>query len=321
MVQAIKHVLVAVKDPAQRQQHGVAKAAQIAQRCGAKLTLFHDIALPVYAGAGQLQQELRERRLQELEVIAARLRRHDLEVATAAEWDYPTFEAILRHALKAQADLIVAEVHAGGRHRARWLLAYTDWELLRLSPLPVLLVKSPRLYHRPRILAAVDPLHAYAKPARLDRAILSIANELAIALQGQLHVVHAYLPPVPFVPPLGTGPIIDMGSARDETRRDAAERLEATVASFGIKRGRRHLESGHPTEVIPSVARDLSAGLVVMGAISRSGLKRFFIGNTAESVIDRLNCDILVVKPANFVARIPRAVRGARIVAATYVPG
>ncbi len=33
-----------------------------------------------------------------------------------------------------------------------------------------------------------------------------------------------------------------------------------------------------------------------MGATSRSGLKRIFIGNTAEHVLDSLKCDVLVVR-------------------------
>jgi universal stress protein E len=35
-----------------------------------------------------------------------------------------------------------------------------------------------------------------------------------------------------------------------------------------------------------------------MGATSRSGLKRIFIGSTAEHVLDSLQCDVLVVKAA-----------------------
>ena len=34
-----------------------------------------------------------------------------------------------------------------------------------------------------------------------------------------------------------------------------------------------------------------------MGAVSRAGLKRIFIGSTAEHVLDSLHCDVLVVKP------------------------
>jgi universal stress protein E len=36
---------------------------------------------------------------------------------------------------------------------------------------------------------------------------------------------------------------------------------------------------------------------VVIGAVSRSRLDRVLIGNTAERVLDKLECDVLVVKP------------------------
>ena len=34
-----------------------------------------------------------------------------------------------------------------------------------------------------------------------------------------------------------------------------------------------------------------------MGAVSRRGLQRTFIGSTAEKVLDHLPCDLLIVKP------------------------
>jgi universal stress protein E len=37
-----------------------------------------------------------------------------------------------------------------------------------------------------------------------------------------------------------------------------------------------------------------------MGAVSRSGLKGLFLGNTAEDVLDRLHCDLVIVKPTGF---------------------
>jgi universal stress protein E len=39
---------------------------------------------------------------------------------------------------------------------------------------------------------------------------------------------------------------------------------------------------------------------MVMGAVSRSGLDRIFLGSTAERVLDRLPCDLLIVKPKGF---------------------
>jgi Universal stress protein family len=51
-----------------------------------------------------------------------------------------------------------------------------------------------------------------------------------------------------------------------------------------------------------------------MGAISRSGLKRMLIGNTAERVLSSLASDVLVVKPAEFRSRVVKRARGMHFV-------
>ena len=63
------------------------------------------------------------------------------------------------------------------------------------------------------------------------------------------------------------------------------------------------------------MARELGAGILVMGAVSRSGLKRVFIGNTAERILESLPCDVLVIKPEDFISRVARDSRGIRVVA------
>jgi universal stress protein E len=68
------------------------------------------------------------------------------------------------------------------------------------------------------------------------------------------------------------------------------------VSRYGIARKKAHLVCGDPAVALPALARSLRAGLVVMGAMSRSGLKRIFIGNTAERVLDTLHCDVLIVR-------------------------
>ena len=45
--------------------------------------------------------------------------------------------------------------------------------------------------------------------------------------------------------------------------------------------------------------RSLSVDVMVMGAVSRSRLQELFVGGTAEFVLDRLPCDVLVVKPSD----------------------
>ena len=329
-MQPIPRILVAVKNPAARALPAVHKAAQIAKGLGAQLTLFHDIATPLYAEAlrgrdvdlKSWQREVQTARREQLEKLATRIRRHGIDVDVAADWDFPPYEAIIRKAQRIGADLVVVENHHGtGRHPARWLLSYTDWELLRLCPMPVLLVKNRRMYHRPRVLAAIDPSHAHAKPSNLDRQILRAGAQLVHALHGELHALHALLPPMPVVPAMPDGPLIELGNERDEMSAVAQRRLARAVDGFDVKRSHCHLVEGRPNEVIPRTARRERCSIVAMGVVSRSGLKRFFIGNTAEFVMDAVTADILVVKPADFDPKVPRAGRGVQIISVPILAG
>lgn len=322
-MQRIRRILVAVKQPGRRSSAALAKAEQLARAAGAALELFHALSTPVetdaffYTGRSLVDTERKMRAdvLMELEKTARRLRSKGLIVSTAAEWDFPAYEAVVRQAMRARADLIVAEQHLG-RRLAPWLLHLNDWELLRLSPVPVLLVKSARRYRRPAVLAALDPLHAFAKTARLDPEILRAAGSITRLLRGRLHAMHAYLP----VPPVGVaGEILShnlIGQLEAEARRQARRGFERELKRSGIPAARRHLVREFAVEGVPDVARRIRAGLVVMGAISRSGLRRVFIGNTAERVLDELPCDVLVVKPPRFRSPVSRARRGARLVTA-----
>jgi universal stress protein E len=195
---AIKRILVAVKKLDGKPLPAVLKGAQLARAYGAQLELFHGLTTSLYTepvaagdrGLVSLEQDLRQNALRRLEAIADRLRVHSIKVTVSAEWDYPAHEAIIRRAQVIKTDLIVASLHPG-RHRMPWLLRLTDWELVRLSPVPVLLVKSPQPYRHPAVLAAIDPTHAHEKPLQLDKQILRVGKALGTALRGSLHAVHA----------------------------------------------------------------------------------------------------------------------------------
>lgn len=320
---AIRRILVAVKDPAARRLPAVRKAARLAEAFAAELVLFHAIAEPLYVGGvdgdlsllydnpPDIERRLREAQLKRLERIARRLQRTGLKVAVSVEWDYPAYEAVVREACRIRAGLIVAERHPG-RHVAAGLLHLNDWELLRLSPMPVLLLKQTRAFRRPVILAAVDPERTYDKPARLNQQILRLGAAFARALHGALHAGYAYVP-LPLTA-FSAGGLSDEQVIGLEARaaRAARAKLQRTVRGMGIPRHRQHTLGRHPVDAIAQLATRTRSAIVVMGAISRSGFKRLLIGNTAERVLDRLACDVLIVKPAGLIKPPARARRGPR---------
>jgi universal stress protein E len=317
---AIRRILVALKALDAKSLPAVLKAAQIARACGARVELYHGLDQPVYAdvlgvgggGLTALEQDLQQRALHRLEKIADRLREHSLKVTVAAEWDFPAYEAIVRRALRIRADLIVAAAHAG-RHTLPSLMRLTDWELVRLSPVPVLLIKDRHAYRHPAVLAAIDPTHAFAKPLQLDRNLLQIGRRLSTGLRGTLHAVHAYARiSSANLPSSGVTPTLLM-EIEHESELLARASFERALRNSRIARSRRYLLASDPASGIIEAARSCRSAIVVMGAVSRSGLKRLLIGNTAERILDELRCDVLVVKPPRFRNRVPRATRGVRL--------
>ncbi len=50
--------------------------------------------------------------------------------------------------------------------------------------------------------------------------------------------------------------------------------------------------------MIPEVAKEIEAELVILGTVGRTGLSAALLGNTAEHVISKLSCNLLAIKPS-----------------------
>ena len=308
-----KHILVALADPAAKSSPAVARAQELATKTGAVVTLFHSLYSPYVAGEQfysptDLQRDIEaavNARKQELQRLAKPLVAAGIATHVRVRWDYPIHESIVREVMREGIDLVVIDSHRHGT-AARLVLSNTDWQLIRLCPCPVLLTKTTRRYERPRVLVSVDPLHAHAKPAGLDTRLLQSGGALAQAFNGRLHAAHFYT----LTPPVVTGFMIEPlplpAEIAEQHAREVQGAFEALTARYELGTRRAHLRTGIPIDELPDLAAEIDAHLVVMGAVSRSGLKRLFIGHTAERVIDRLKCDVLILKPEGFKTPVPR---------------
>ncbi|HVS10740.1 MAG TPA: universal stress protein [Planctomycetota bacterium] len=50
------------------------------------------------------------------------------------------------------------------------------------------------------------------------------------------------------------------------------------------------------------MSAELGSDLLVLGTVARTGIAGVLIGNTAEEILDRIACSVLVVKPDGFVS-------------------
>ena len=316
----IRRILVAIRDERRAPRGPLRKAAALARANGASIELFHAVNAPealdalrhgYVAGrdAQKVADTVREHAVKRLERLAALKEFKGLKVTCAATWDFPPHEAIIRRVLATNADLVIAAVQPRSIG-SRILLANTDWELIRKCPCAVLIAKTRRSWRRPAVVAAIDPFHAHEKPAALDRQILQAGKYFARELRGALHAFHAYLPLTIIAPaPAGQALAVALPPEMEQVHTAQVERVFGReAAAAGISPRRRHLEMGITQDELARVVRETDAELVVMGAVSRSGLKRVFIGSTAEDAIDRLDCDVLIVKPRAFRTNVTKRI-------------
>ena len=236
------------------------------------------------AEVAKLRGEYIAERLAMLEEIAEPLRENGLNVSTVAEWSYPNYEGVISEAEKQGVDLIIYHVE---RHGAvsRMLLTHDDWQLVRLSPVPLLLVKDTPWKSAMAIMAAVDPQHARHKPSGLDHKILRTSEHLADMMGGNVFAVHAY------------HPVAFSGEYPLDAKQVHEAAFKTLMEDFKIAKERQLLVEEAPVFALQNAEQQVDADIVVMGSISRSALTDVFIGSTTEQVVDYLNADVLVLKP------------------------
>lgn len=305
MSREIRTVLVAVRDPADSTQPVIERAADIASVLGAHVILFHAVFDSSLSGRPFFDSKRLARsrgwmvaqRTRQLERHAATLWRRNLATEVLVAWEEPAHEAIVRAAIRTDAHLVIA----GPNHSPGWTL--TDWELLRMCSRPLLLAQGTPMNARTApILAALDPMHADDKPADLDVALAEYGALFAAALGVDFHAVHC-------IRPAADAPSDDTLARRERTHKRMESKMNKTLRRSGAAQAEIHVVHGLPETTVPELARDIGAQLMVMGAISRRGLKRLAIGNTAERVVYQSPCDLLIIKPDGFRPRLGRSLK------------
>lgn len=284
---------------------GLVRAAALARKSGDRLllTLFESNRAVAHAASRGFDLDAyKHGRGEKLEALAERLRRDGLNVDTRLFWDdHPVIASILLAVLAEQPQMVIKDVHweAGLK---RLLFTPTDLDLLRQCPVPLMLVRSGTHGLPKRILAAVDPLDEEGRPHELNAQVLGAANRLAMQCDAELDVAHAFEYIPPFADPQ-FGWMPDMGLI-DQFRAVHRDALQELGKDYGVPSQRLHMLDGIPGWAISEFAAANQIDVVVMGSIQRNFLERLSIGSVAEDLLQRLDCDVLVLKPEGFAERL-----------------
>jgi universal stress protein E len=306
--------ILAVADPAADEQPAIQRAAWLARKLNAALELFicdYDQYLSGDRFFDDASLEKARKRILARDVTKLQKLAHalgdGLQITTDARWDHPLHEGIVRKVLESKPDFVVKDTHYHPVLK-RSIFSNTDWNLIRDCPAPLWLVKPRPIGEPATLIAAVDPVHEHDKPAELDHRILSAAKDLAAAIGARLHLFHALDPSPAYAVSADSMafPIsVPIDQMMEALKLKHEEAVNALMKQYdGIEEDNVHVLEGNARERLDALTEELHADLVVMGAVSRSALQRLVLGSTAEQVLDRISCDLLIVKPAGFESRI-----------------
>ncbi|AWL11959.1 Universal stress protein [Saliniradius amylolyticus] len=300
--------ILVVVDPTVEQQKALNRAVELAKKTGADITAFLTIYDFSYEMTTMLSVEERETMRQAVvddrtewlsELITSQVQDDSITVKAKVVWHNRPYEAIVHEALEHQYDLIVKGTH---QHSALKSVIFTptDWHLLRKSPVPVLLVKDHDWRDQGHILAAVNVGTEDEEHAKLNDKIATTAKAYADTLNADMNLVNSY-PGTPVNIAVEI-PEFDPASFNQSVKEHHEQTMREFADKHGIGQEHCFVREGLPEDAIPAAARNVDAELVVLGTVGRQGISAALIGNTAEHVIDELDCDVLALKPDGFVS-------------------
>jgi len=254
-----------------------------------------------------LNEILAEHRRQTLEEMVQPFNASDDIIYTRVLSGTPFIE-VVRSVLSGGYDLVIKTCRPP-EGLSEYLLGSTDMHLMRKCPCPVWIDRPAAALPYRCILAAVDPLDEDSKANA--GLIMDLATSLADRESATLSVVHAWQ--VYGESMLRSGrvrvPADQLEQHMEQTRQQHADALNRLLEGYGLSTEdpQVHLVKGDPAGTIRRLSTTLAADLIVMGTVGRTGIPGFFIGNTAEEVLQSTRTSVLAVKPTDFVSPVAPA--------------
>ncbi|MDC0889389.1 universal stress protein [bacterium] len=209
------------------------------------------------------------------------------------------YEDIIKSARDYKADFVFKSVRQHAPLK-RMFYTSTDWNLIRMCPTALLLVRDQGTVRGKPVIASVNIDDEDPEHQELNRIVLAQANALAEVLGAKVHLIYAY------------GPAVVMGDGADpmayqiaKDKHDAEFKKAKALASVNnVLASNTKLREGTPATIVTEYAEEISAGIIVLGTVARNGASGLFIGNTAESMLEKTHRDMFVIKLESFVSPV-----------------
>jgi universal stress protein E len=262
--------LLVVFDPTTEAQNALDRAAIIAGNEGSHIHLYACIHSDTAPEGADDEQAAIDAQQAILEKAAAPVVEAGVPVTTEVEWAEDWYQATVAAADRNDAGAVIKSSHPHGKGERRFKRT-SDWTLIRDCACPVLLVKAAVTKEARKVLAAIDIGSANENYGALNETILSFCQRYIGKDDAEIYFLNAHK---------------DLASRPDRG---------TLIRTCGVDSDRVLIKMGDPDKMIVEQAEELGVNLVVIGNSARAGLSALVKSNTAEKVLDKLDCDLLAL--------------------------
>jgi universal stress protein E len=293
--------ILAVIDPSAKQQTSLNRAIFLAEKTGASVVALSSIYDKSFDMAAiltsderyEMKQAMLEHESLNLDALLKELSTK-VAITKRVKWQKKLHESVVETCQEESCDLIVKATKKHGV-LASSIFTPSDWHILRNAPVDVLLVKDHDWTNNGQVLASIGVSAKDDEHISLSDKIADTASELAKLTGSTLHLANSYAgAPVHIAVevPNFTPEVYNRSVQERHTKK-----LHDLAKTHNLENANMHVLEGLPEDVIPKLSNDLDTDLLVIGSVGRRGLSAALLGNTAEMIIDAVNCDTLIIKP------------------------
>ncbi len=286
--------IVAATDFSSGCELAVLRAAHIAQQHQMTLHLIHvanpldlypELMLSFDTHVKDYERLKRANGTDLLDELASTIRNDfNIIVKTSSQIGKPHVQ-IAEYAQNESASLVVVGFH-DEKNVLDVLLGSTAFKLLRLSPCPVLIVRNKVVVDYKEVIAAVDL-------SEISTALSELAAN--IAPTAHIEIVHVFdLKQEVISREIGISndSVLAYRQAALKHIRDELNQIEIALNTNRVS---SKVVNGYLPTSIYDCANEVYADLVVLGNKNKSSLEEFLLGNPSKAILNRLDCDVLLM--------------------------
>ncbi|WCP69398.1 universal stress protein [Vibrio tubiashii] len=185
-----------------------------------------------------------------------------------------------------------------------------DMTLLRKCPCAVWLQRAndtPR--GKRRVAVAIDPMTLNEQQHALSLRLLELSRSIADTCDSRLHIISCWEHYLENYLDSHVWIQVDEEQLANEVskaKRNHEQALQMLIDEAGISGSAMviHHVHGKPDDKIPECVEEAGIDVLVMGTLARTGISGFVIGNTAENILQSINCSLVAMKPEGFISPI-----------------